>query len=105
MRILVLGGISLLILSACGREPPAPAPNFASLDRGESLALESGGRGAYGTWHAGPDRGEQATCVEPPAEAGATGWLRFEACMGWFNGLTDRAAYQARLEELGASGE
>ncbi|WP_018632686.1 hypothetical protein [Neomegalonema perideroedes] len=100
MRMLVLGGIAVLGLSACAKE--APPPNFANLDRGESLALESGGRGAYGTWHAGPDRGEQATCVEPPGEIGAEAWRRFEACMEWFNGLTDRAGYQARL---GASGE
>ncbi len=102
MKLRVVGGISVLLLSACAKEAPPP-PNFASLDRGESLALESGGRGAYGTWHAGPDRSEQATCVEPPggigAEEDAAGWRRFEACMEWFNGLIDRSAYQARLEE------
>ena len=104
MRILVFGGFLTLVLSGCatlGAETEQAAANFANLDRGESLALSSGGRGAYSTWHAGPDRSEQATCVEPSVEAGAAGWRRFEACMSWFNGLSDRSGYQARLAEIG----
>lgn len=99
MRTVFLGAACAIALSACASAPD-PAANFANLDRGESLGLAEGGRGAYSTWHAGPDRSEQATCVEPPAEAGPAGWRRFEACMAWFNGLTDRGAYQTRLGEL-----